>query len=147
MRAMPAVAQILRENQPQWQQAAEPQAAAEAEVKPSSEQDNVRIVTECWRALNTPRDVEKLTSFYAEDAVVEDIGFQVEVRGNKEFARMAEQFANAFDVITWVRSAFAGQDNTVVIEWEWHGTHKGEIFDIPATDKEIELRGASLFTL
>ena len=147
MRAVPAVAQRVREKREEWQQAAEPQAMAEAEVGLTPERDNVKIVTECWRMLNTPRDVEKLASFYAEDAIVEDMGFQMQVRGNKEFARMAEQFAKAFDVVTWLRKAFAGQGDTVVIEWEWRGTHKGEIFGIPATDREVELRGASLFTL
>ena len=151
MRAVPVVGQILRERWAEWQQPAAPQAAAapqpEVQEEPASEQDGVRVVTECWRALNTPRDVDKLASFYAEDAVVEDVGLQVQAQGNKEFARMAEQFANAFDVVTWVKNAYAGQDNTVVIEWEWHGTHRGEIFGIPATGKEVELRGASLITL
>lgn len=39
------------------------------------------------------------------------------------------------------------QGNTVVVEWTFTGTHKGEVLGIPATNKKVEIPGVWILVL
>ena len=40
-----------------------------------------------------------------------------------------------------------GQGDRTVKHWQFKGTHDGEFFGIPATDKEVDLKGTTLVTM
>ena len=50
-------------------------------------------------------------------------------------------FRTAFPDIHWVIEEMIGEGEKVFSRFTWHGTHRGEFFGIPATGKQIKVKG------
>ena len=50
-------------------------------------------------------------------------------------------FRTAFPDIHWVIEEMVGEGEKVFSRFTWHGTHRGEFFGVPATGKQIKVKG------
>lgn len=67
------------------------------------------------------------------------------INGNTMYKKIMESFRAAFpDSLLQIGEVIAEND-TVVIEWTFSATHKGNIFDIPATNKSVKWSGITIY--
>jgi steroid delta-isomerase-like uncharacterized protein len=50
-------------------------------------------------------------------------------------------FRTAFPDIHWVIEEMLGEGEKVFSRFTWHGTHRSEFFGVPATGKQITVKG------
>lgn len=101
-----------------------------------------RYLDEVW----TQGNVDAFDKYYAEDARVgyPMPGVEPNREGLKQFARMMR---SAFpDLETRIEETFA-DDDRVVQRWRTTGTHKGELFGQPATGREVNIHGISVYEI
>jgi steroid delta-isomerase-like uncharacterized protein len=98
---------------------------------------------EAWAA----RDIERIVSFFTDDAVYEDVAMGVVNRGKDEIRGfLAELFGAIPDFTVTPASAFSSGD-WAGSEWTMTGTHTGDFPGLPATNKGFEVRGSSVLVL
>jgi steroid delta-isomerase-like uncharacterized protein len=95
-------------------------------------------------------DLEKFLSFYANDCTLEDMGLGRIYHGKDEIRKSYGEFFMGFpDVHMEFKSDFRDGDWNGT-EWVMSGTNKGNLTgmgnmpDIPATNKKMNLRGATI---
>lgn len=54
---------------------------------------------------------------------------------------MIAAFRTAFPDIHWVIEEMVGEGDKVFSRFTWNGTHRGEFFGIPATGKQVMVKG------
>jgi steroid delta-isomerase-like uncharacterized protein len=111
----------------------------------STEQSARERVLEDWGRHWSSHDLDALVSLFTDDVVYEDVTLGVVNRSKNEFRTFAEEFIVGFpDVKFELTSMFATEDRGGS-EWLMRGTHQGDMPGMPATNKHIEVRGASIF--
>jgi steroid delta-isomerase-like uncharacterized protein len=92
-------------------------------------------------------DVERFLSLFTDDMLCEDVARGTVFHGRGEYRPFGEAFFVAFPdaafELTSSGSRFAAGSHGVV-EWVMRGTHRGDMPGMPATDKRVEVRGASI---
>ena len=98
-------------------------------------------------------DIEKFLSFYSNDCTIEDMGLGVTRHSMQETRKYYSDFFKAFpDIKMEFKTNFRSGDWSAT-EWVMTGTNKGNIPsmgnmpEIPATNKKINLRGATISQL
>ena len=106
-------------------------------------ENNVEMYVSVWESTFSEKNIELVTSenFHEDVAVVTATG---NVTGLDDFkayyANYIDEFSDGeFSVI----NAFAQGDN-LVKHWSFKGTHDGEFFGIPATNKKLDLSGTTI---
>jgi steroid delta-isomerase-like uncharacterized protein len=61
--------------------------------------------------------------------------------GSEGLKQVIGAFRNAFPDIHWVIEEMVGEDDKVFSRFTWHGTHRGEFFGVPATGRQITVKG------
>jgi steroid delta-isomerase-like uncharacterized protein len=108
-----------------------------------TESDNEKVVREIINAINH-QDLDALLDHLTDDVTAYLSGFDEMV--GKEGVRMSwAEWYTAFPDIVFRVNRVLSQNNTVVVESTGKGTHKGEIFGIPATNKKFEAVGVWIF--
>jgi steroid delta-isomerase-like uncharacterized protein len=62
-------------------------------------------------------------------------------QGREGLKQVISAFRAAFPDINWVIEEIIGEEDKVVSRFTWHGTHRGEFFGVPATGRQITVRG------
>jgi steroid delta-isomerase-like uncharacterized protein len=62
-------------------------------------------------------------------------------QGREGLKEVIGAFRTAFPDIHWVIEEMVGEGEKVFSRFTWHGTHRGQFFGIPATGKEITVKG------
>ena len=62
-------------------------------------------------------------------------------QGREGLKQVIGAFRTAFPDIHWVIEEMVGEGEKVFIRFTWHGTHCGEFFGVPATGKQIKVKG------
>src|ERR1700733_4866289 len=62
-------------------------------------------------------------------------------QGREGLKQVIGAFRNAFPDIHWVIEEMIGEGEKVFSRFTWHGTHRGEFFGVPATGKQIKVKG------
>jgi steroid delta-isomerase-like uncharacterized protein len=89
-------------------------------------------------------DAEAAAAFFAEDAVLHDSGVPRPAVGPQQIASLyARHYAAIPDAHVHVERMIAEWD-TVVVEWNSSGTHRGRLMGIPATGKRVSYKGVSI---
>ena len=89
-------------------------------------------------------DAEAAAAFFAEDAVLHDIGVARPAIGPRQIAALyTKHYAAIPDAHVRVDRMVAESD-TVVVEWTSSGTHRGKLMGIPPTGKAICFKGISI---
>jgi steroid delta-isomerase-like uncharacterized protein len=97
-----------------------------------------------WNA----RDGEQVAAAYAPDGVrVEYAKPGAELTGRSAIAAQAQAYMTAVpDCVLDVRG-LEEDERTATLEWTYRGHHTGDIPDLPASGREIELAGVSICRL
>lgn len=67
------------------------------------------------------------------------------IKGAAGFEAPVLSLVKSFPDIRWTLSDMIAEGNKVMVKWTWHGTHKGDFQQIPATGKTIDLTGTAIF--
>jgi len=105
----------------------------------------VQAYTDAWNS----HDVEKITAFFTEDGIHEDVAVGSIYSGKDELkAGISPLFAACPDFKLELKSLF-GSNDWVGQEWVMTGTQTGAFgaLGIPATGKRFLIRGASITKL
>ena len=92
-------------------------------------------------------DVEKITSFFTEDGVLEDVPLGSVNRGKQEITAFISATFTAWPDFKLEPTSFFFSGDWAASEWIMTGTHDGDFAGMPATGKKFSVRGASLFEL
>ena len=92
-----------------------------------------------WNA----HDPDAVAAVFADDAVVREIGTGQESRGRAGVRARAVALLTAFPDLTLERVALVIDGDRHADRWILSGTHRGELFGIPATGRRIRIDGAT----
>ena len=103
----------------------------DSKASKNNEEENVKIVKGIFAAFNA-HDWQKMASFYAENAVLEDPSYEKPVIGNKDmpakYAAMEAYFPDIYDHVQKIYPS----ENHVIVEFISTGTSKDGIkFSLP----------------
>jgi steroid delta-isomerase-like uncharacterized protein len=62
-------------------------------------------------------------------------------QGREGLKQLIAAFRTAFPDIRWVIEEMLGEGDKVFSRFTWHGTHRGEFFGVPATGRQIAVKG------
>ena len=62
-------------------------------------------------------------------------------QGREGLKQVIGAFRTAFPDIHWVIEEMIGEGEKVFSRFTWEGTHRGEFFGVPATGKQIKVKG------
>jgi steroid delta-isomerase-like uncharacterized protein len=91
-------------------------------------------------------DVERAAQFYAEDYHGTDVGQSGPQIGRASRVRVLEAYIRAFPDLQFTGDSIVEGDRAVLI-WTMTGTHRGPVYRIPPTGRQIEVRGVSILTV
>lgn len=106
-------------------------------------ENNVEMYVSVWESTFSEKNIDLLTSenFHEDVTVVTASG---NVTGLDDFKAYYANYINGFsDGEFSVVNAFAQGDN-LVKQWSFKGTHDGDFFGIPATNKSLDLTGTTI---
>lgn len=106
-------------------------------------ENNVEMYVSVWESTFSEKNIELVTSenFHEDVTVVTATG---NVTGLDDFKAYYANYIDGFsDGEFSVINAFAQGDN-LVKHWSFKGTHDGEFFGIPATNKKLDLSGTTI---
>ena len=87
----------------------------------------------------------------ANELLADDISFRgslgAEMRGREQFCDYILRVQNAFPDFQNRINQMVAEDDCVVARLTYTGTHRGEIFGIPATGKRISYAGAAFYRI
>ena len=102
-----------------------------------SESENERVVKKIFEAYNR-HDWDAMMDHFSDDATAV---WPNGSRGDKEGIRKQNDALAIFPDSRVQVDRMVSQGNTVVVEWTFTGTHRGEWLGIPATNKKVENLG------
>ena len=121
----------------------------------TAENDILQRATQLTDAWNS-RDPRRVTALCTEDYEGENVGEARPHRGPAGLAASVASYLKAFpDLYFTVEEMIAQPDPTsnsgsghgrVVQVWTARGTHRGPLLNIPATGRQVEVRGVSVLT-
>ncbi len=97
-----------------------------------------------WGRHWSTHDMARLLTLFTADVVYEDVTMGAVNHGKAELRAFGEGFFEGFPDVTFeVTSRFAcGAWGG--LEWVMRGTHRGDLPGMPATGKQVDVRGASI---
>ena len=99
-------------------------------------------LTDAWNS----HDPQRVAVLYAADYEGENIGEAAPHCGPEGLAASVATFLAAFPDLHFTVEDTMIQGERVVQVWRAHATHRGPLMNIPATNRRIAVRGASLLT-
>ena len=98
-----------------------------------------------WNA----HDVKKIDTFYADDVVWYDLGYDYTTKGKKNVTKaIINAFMSSVPDMYWVKSGdvFVSK-NSIVYEWTYGGTFNGEWDGVAIKNREFSIKGISTTTI
>lgn len=115
----------------------------------AQEETAPEVIVEAFMNAWNARDVDRIVSFYADDALYEDVTnvgnqWATPWRGRDAIHdAVREMFAALPDLAFEMHAVRTGKD-FAVLEWTMTGTHTGDWPTLPATGRPISVRGVSV---
>ena len=104
---------------------------------------NERLIVD-WARLMSAHDLDGLLALFTDDAIYEDVALGSVNRGKTSIHTFAAHFLQVFpDVTVELSSRFVTPTHGGA-EWVIRGTQSGDLPNIPARGKRMELHGASI---
>ncbi len=106
--------------------------------------DKIRLIEA--EAAGWSRNMDQLLSVFTDDVTYEDTPLGSTFRGKGELRTFAQGFFNAFpgDLKAVITSTVIS-GNRAASEWRFTGTQVGDLAGIPASNKQMDLRGVSIY--
>ena len=109
----------------------------------------VNVVLDKYMQAWNAHDKAKIETFYAQDVVWYDLGYDYETKGKQKVSKaITEAFLNNVDGMYWVKSGDLFIDgNTVIYEWVYGGKFHGEFDGKVIQNKTFSIKGISTTTI
>jgi len=94
-------------------------------------------------------DIQKIDSFYADDVVWYDLGYDYTTKGKVEVSKaIIQAFMGSVPDMYWGKSGdvFVSK-NTIIYEWIYGGTFNGDWDGVLVKDKKFTVKGMSTTTI
>ena len=106
-------------------------------------ESNVNMYSDVWNAVFSEKNIDLVTSenFHEDVTVVTSNG---DVTGLENFKGYYANYLNGFSDGEFTIVHVFSQDDMLVKQWHFKGTHDGEFFGIPATNKTLDLTGTTI---
>ena len=98
-----------------------------------------------WARHWSSHDLDHLLALFTDDLVFEDVAQGVVHRGKDSVRAFAERVFPGFPDMTLELTSRFVTGSQGGGEWMMRGTNRGDSPGMPATGKQVELRGASIF--
>jgi steroid delta-isomerase-like uncharacterized protein len=97
-------------------------------------------------AVGWSHNMDQLMAVFADDVIYEDVPMGLVLHGKEELRGFATAFFNGFptDLKAVVTTAVVEGDHGAS-EWRFTGTHSGDMPNMPASNKTMDVRGASIY--
>jgi steroid delta-isomerase-like uncharacterized protein len=109
--------------------------------------DLEKLIEDWALAWSSPNTQEKLVSLFTDDCVYEDLPLGVLTHGKTELEQFYHMTRGAFPDFKIALTSHFVAGNRAGAEWVMTGTHQGDLPGLPATNKQVSIRGASAFEL
>jgi steroid delta-isomerase-like uncharacterized protein len=89
-------------------------------------------------------------SFYADDAIIEDVGSGNEgrrVEGKKAILEWFKVVADSWADSTYKPLRIVAEGRTVMWEWRWEGTQTADFVDARGTGRTVNFRGVTIWDM
>ena len=96
-------------------------------------------------AASWSHNMDQLLAGYTDDVIYEDVPMGLVLHGKEELRAFAQGFFNGFPDLKAVITTRVVDGNRGASEWLFTGTQAGDMPNIPASNKKMDLRGASLY--
>lgn len=106
-------------------------------------QQNAQIARQSFEAWNS-HDVNAFTKLLAEDTVWESDAFPMTFRGQEGARQFFQFYVGAFPDLSFELEQVLSEGDHVVVRWKSTGTHRGDLPDLPATNRTTSLHGCSV---
>ena len=107
---------------------------------------NVSMYTTVWERVFTERDISLIDTLFF-DPKVTVVTQNGNIEGIEEFKNFYNNYLIGFSDAEFKVIDGFGQGNRIVKHWQFIGTHDGDFFGIPATNKKVNLKGTTLVTM
>jgi steroid delta-isomerase-like uncharacterized protein len=114
------------------------------DVRSASAADQERSIDE-WMQSWSAHDLDGVLRLLTPDAVFEDVTMGAVNRSAAEVRAFGEGFLSGFPDVTFTATSRFANGTRGGSEWVMRGTHRGDLPEMPATGKQIEIRGVSMF--
>ena len=106
-------------------------------------ESNVKMYSDVWNAVFSEKNIDLVTSenFHEDVTVVTSNG---DVTGLENFKAYYANYLNGFSDAEFTIVHIFSQGDMLVKQWHFKGTHDGEFFGIPATNKTLDLTGTTI---
>jgi steroid delta-isomerase-like uncharacterized protein len=101
-------------------------------------------VLEDWGRYWSSHELDRLLPLFTDDVVYEDVTMGAVNHGKAELRAFAEGFFAGFPDVTFELTSRFTTGSQGGAEWGMRGTHRGDLPGMPATGKQVEVRGASI---
>ena len=103
-------------------------------------EENKAVISSFVEEVLNQGQLERVDDLVAVDFVeVEPLPGQQQ--GREGLKQVISVFRTAFPDIHWVIEEMVGEGEKVFSRFTWHGTHRSEFFGVPATGKQITVKG------
>jgi steroid delta-isomerase-like uncharacterized protein len=105
-----------------------------------------QLMNELIAAWNS-HDIDRALKFYATDYAGEDVGRTQHHQGHAGARDFIGEYLKAFPDIELAADEIIEEGARAALMWTARGTHRGAIMNIPPTNRPVNIRGVSLFTI
>src|ERR1700746_3909630 len=102
--------------------------------------ENKAVITSFAEEVINKGQLERVDHLVAVDFVELD-PLPGQQQGREGLKQVISAFRTAFPDIHWVIEEMIGEGEQLFSRFPWRGTHRGEFFGVPATGKQITVKG------
>src|SRR5206468_4072296 len=124
---------------------ADSQAVRRCVMLSTEERTTQERVLEDWARHWSSHDLDQLVTLFTDDVVYEDVTMGAVNHGKDELRVFGEGFFAGFPDVTFELTSRFANGSWAGSEWVMRGTHRGDLPGMPATNKTVDVRGASIF--
>jgi len=111
---------------------------------PGDPETNKAIVQRMLDEVMNEQDLTVIDELFAVDYLMHDPAWPMEVKGPDGFKQWAGAMLEPFFSDSQITGIMIAEEDKVVVNWTWSGTHAGEFMDIPPTGRRITVGGISI---
>lgn len=125
-------------------------AAVPASVRASSVDAQALAAAKAAMDAFQKADYVHWASFYADDAIIEDVGSGNEgrrVEGKKAILEWFKVVADSWADSTYKPLRIVAEGRTVMWEWRWEGTQTADFVDARGAGRKVNFRGVTIWDM
>ena len=104
---------------------------------------DIKMYTQVWDDIVNKGEIDKINSTYF-DANITAIQSPENIVGIENFKAYYQNFITGFSNIEFTIINVFGHENQIVKQWNFKGTHTGDFFGIPATNRTVDIQGVTI---